>query len=277
MERNKKENQNKNQNGDNNEKKTKNKKLLILSILLILLIVILLLLIRFVVKYNSKTDYIVVYLNSEFDENMIEELEDIKNVKDAYYMSNEDIYNYYNERIKGVDFSFLFNQDNFSDVIIIDVKQNTDRSILDEINNKGFSTRSIYTEDAYESMLMDLCGFMIYLEPDASEEELNEVYDFVCSIEGAYEVRKVTKEDALNIMKERLGDNQDILEGYEENNPFPASVTFKISDIGLLDDVNKKVEEYMNENDFTDEYNNSNETLKALVDAMEEADEENNN
>ena len=255
----------------------KKRKIVILSILLIILIIILLVLIRYVIKYNSKTDYIVVYLNNRFNDSMISEIEDIKNVKDAYYMSNEDIYNYYNERIKGADFSFLFNENNFSDVIIIEVKKNTDRSILDEINNKGFSTRSIYTEDAYETMLMDLCGFMINLNPDVSEEELDKVYDFVCSIEGAYEVRKVTKEDALNLMKERLGDNQDILEGYEENNPFPASVTFKISDIGLLDDVNKKVEEYMNENDFTDEYNNSNETLKALVDAMEEADEENNN
>ena len=56
----------------------------------------------------------------------------------------------------------------------------------------------------------------------------------------------VSKEDALKQMKEKVGDKQFLLSGYDENNPFPASYVVTLTDLKESDNVQKEIETFDN-------------------------------
>ncbi len=47
----------------------------------------------------------------------------------------------------------------------------------------------------------------------------------------------VSKQDALNEMKQKFGEDNPLLEGYEEDNPFPASYRVQLKDLATLKDT----------------------------------------
>ena len=51
------------------------------------------------------------------------------------------------------------------------------------------------------------------------------------ALDGVSTTVYVSKEDALNQMKEKFGDKKDLLAGYEENNIFPASYVVTLTDL----------------------------------------------
>jgi len=78
----------------------------------------------------------------------------------------------------------------------------------------------------------------IFLKDGLSASELNEVEDYIKSIETVESVSFTSKADALKEAKIQLADSADILESYKENqHPFPASYSITITDINKSDDI----------------------------------------
>lgn len=75
-------------------------------------------------------------------------------------------------------------------------------------------------------------GIQVFIKNDATQEQIQELGDKIKGINGVSTIQFVSKEDALNQMKERFGDKQDLLSGYEgENNIFTASYVVTLTDL----------------------------------------------
>ena len=85
------------------------------------------------------------------------------------------------------------------------------------------------------SMIKQLEGDVavtVYINDGLSADEQNDIKDFITSIDGVDDVKTVTKAEALQVAKDKMADNADLLAQYSENNhPFPASFEVKLKDI----------------------------------------------
>ena len=72
-------------------------------------------------------------------------------------------------------------------------------------------------------------GMQAYLKEGTTQEDIKALESRIKALDGVNTVTFVSKEDALNKMKEKLKDKQSLLAGYEENNPFPASFVITLS------------------------------------------------
>ena len=84
-------------------------------------------------------------------------------------------------------------------------------------------------------------GIQAYIDKDATEEEIEEVGNKIRALEGVNKTEFVSKEDALNQMKEKFQDKKYLLEGYEENNIFPASYIVTLTDLKLSGQVQDEI------------------------------------
>ena len=63
----------------------------------------------------------------------------------------------------------------------------------------------------------------IYLNDDITQEQIDNIKNSVLKIDENAKFEYYSKEDALNKLKERVGDNKELLSGYgEDNNPLNA-------------------------------------------------------
>lgn len=62
-----------------------------------------------------------------------------------------------------------------------------------------------------------------YLDIEVEEEQIDIVKNELVLISGIKELRFVSKEDALERLRELLGDHSDITEGFDDRNPLPVS------------------------------------------------------
>ena len=83
-------------------------------------------------------------------------------------------------------------------------------------------------------------GIQIFIEEDATEQEIETLESQIKSIQGVNKVTFVSKEDALNSMKTTLGD-ETLFEGWDEENPFPASYFVTLTDLSLNEQVQSKI------------------------------------
>lgn len=68
----------------------------------------------------------------------------------------------------------------------------------------------------------------IYLEDDITDEELENIKNKVMELSRNVELEYISKERALEKMKNNFAERQDLLEGYEgDKNPFAASIAVK--------------------------------------------------
>ena len=85
------------------------------------------------------------------------------------------------------------------------------------------------------SMIKQLEGDVavtVYINDGLSADEQNDIKDFITSIDGVDDVKTVTKAEALQVAKDKMAGNADLLAQYSENNhPFPASYEVKLKDI----------------------------------------------
>ena len=84
-------------------------------------------------------------------------------------------------------------------------------------------------------------GVQVFINNDATQEQIDEVGDKIRQIDGVSTVEYVSKDDALQQMKDRFGDKQDLLEGYEENNIFPASYVVTLTDLTKSQEVQDQI------------------------------------
>ena len=83
-------------------------------------------------------------------------------------------------------------------------------------------------------------GIQIFIDEDATDEEIETLGNQIRTINGVNRVTFVSKEDALNSMKTTLGD-ESLFEGWDEENPFPASYFVTLTDLSLNEQVQSEV------------------------------------
>lgn len=74
---------------------------------------------------------------------------------------------------------------------------------------------------------------------DATDEQIEEVGNEILGIDGVKDAEYVSKEEALESMKEWLG--EDLIDGYDERNIFSASYNVTLTDLELNDEVQNSI------------------------------------
>ena len=110
-------------------------------------------------------------------------------------------------------------------------------------------------------------GMQVFIIEDADSKEVQEVRDMISSIDGVASATIYTKQDALDEMKVKLKDNQEVLAGYDgDNNIFPDSVVVKLTDLEKSAEVQEKIYQIqINGKSYIDEIRSSDKTINALI------------
>ncbi len=88
-------------------------------------------------------------------------------------------------------------------------------------------------------------GIQVFVKNEATQEQIDKLGEDIRAIDGVSTVDFVSKDEALEQMKERFGDRQDLLEGYEgENNIFTASYVVTLTDLTKSQSVQDQINTY---------------------------------
>ena len=110
----------------------------------------------------------------------------------------------------------------------------------------------------------DSQGIQVFAKEEATDEQVKALGEQISKIEGVNKTQFKSKEDALNQMKEKFGEeNESLLEGYEgENNIFTASYVVTLTDLNL----NQQVQDEIMKLDNVKKIASSNQTVSTLID-----------
>lgn len=82
----------------------------------------------------------------------------------------------------------------------------------------------------------------VYLKDDIKNEDKDKLKKTIEGTDGVLEVKFETKEQALEKMKEQLGDDSGVLvAGFKKKNPFPSSYIIRVDNPKAVDDVLAKI------------------------------------
>ena len=102
-------------------------------------------------------------------------------------------------------------------------------------------------------------GMEAFIEFEIEDEQtVQEIGNQIRSIEGVNQIEYVSKDDALNRMKARFKENQDLLDGYRI---FKASYIVTLTDLSLRDQVKTQIEAI----EGIDSVQIRNDTIEALM------------
>ena len=89
-------------------------------------------------------------------------------------------------------------------------------------------------------------GMQVFLNKDATEEQIKQAGEQIRAIDYVATAQYVSKEDALNSLKERFGENGDLLDGYYEKNPLKPSYVVTLTDLEQSDNVYAQIKQLDN-------------------------------
>ena len=104
-------------------------------------------------------------------------------------------------------------------------------------------------------------GMQVFLVKDATDEQITQVGEQIKAIEYVGKVEYVSKDDALNSLKERFGENGDLLNGYYEKNPLKASYVVTLTELEQSDNVYAQIEQL----NYVNNIEVRNDTIDALI------------
>ena len=104
-------------------------------------------------------------------------------------------------------------------------------------------------------------GIQAYITSDATDEDVKTLGEKIKSLDGVNTIEFVSKEEALQHMKDRLGEKSYLLDGYDETNVFPASYVVTLTDLSKSSEVQAQIKELDNVKKIT----SSDETIEMLV------------
>ena len=106
-------------------------------------------------------------------------------------------------------------------------------------------------------------GIEVFIVNEATDEEINKLESDIWSLgDKIATVTFVSKQEALESMKEQLGSDSDLLDIYEgDNNIFPASFIVTLSDLSYSAEVEQQIWEMDNVKDIT----SSDQTIDTLI------------
>ena len=106
-------------------------------------------------------------------------------------------------------------------------------------------------------------GIQVFATDEATDEQIKQLGEEITRIEGVNTVEYVSKEEALDQMREKFAENEDLLEGYEgENNIFTASYVVTLTDLNLNTEVQEQIKPLANIKKIT----NANDVIATLID-----------
>ena len=83
---------------------------------------------------------------------------------------------------------------------------------------------------------------VVYVLDDADQAQQDAIQEAIAQNENIASYEYVDKTEALEEVKSQFGENADLLAGYEEDNPFPASYRIQLKDLALLDQTVSSLE-----------------------------------
>ncbi|MCI8637301.1 MAG: ABC transporter permease [Clostridia bacterium] len=104
-------------------------------------------------------------------------------------------------------------------------------------------------------------GIQVFINNDATQKQIEEIKEKIMALEGVSTADFISKEQALNQMKEKFGDKKDLLAGYEENNIFPASYVVTLTDLTKSKEVQDQILTFENIKKIT----SKDETVSTLI------------
>lgn len=85
----------------------------------------------------------------------------------------------------------------------------------------GFFSIVILNLNKMADTLESQVQISVYLKDDLSQEEIDETKETLSKIEGLQDIKFTTREEAMEKFKERLGDQQFLLDALDDTNPLP--------------------------------------------------------
>ena len=119
------------------------------------------------------------------------------------------------------------------------------------IENINYLVKTIETEQ----------GMQVFIDKDTTDTQIEEIGNSLKAIDGVNKVTYVSKEDALNQMKEKLKNKQSLLAGWDEDNPFRASYYVTLTDLTKNDEVQTEIKKI----DKIAEISSKNDTINGLI------------
>ena len=94
-------------------------------------------------------------------------------------------------------------------------------------------------------------GMQVFMNKDATEEQIEQLGEKIKSIDVVAKATYVSKEDALNDLKKRFGENERLLTAYEgEKNPLKPSYVVTLTNLEKSEEVKTQIEQFENVNNI---------------------------
>lgn len=93
----------------------------------------------------------------------------------------------------------------------------------------GFFSIVILNLNKMADTLESQVQISVYLKDDLSQEEIDETKKTLSKIEGLQDIKFTTREEAMKNFKERLGDQQFLLDALDDTNPLPDSFSLTVT------------------------------------------------
>lgn len=93
----------------------------------------------------------------------------------------------------------------------------------------GFFSIIILNLNKMADTLESQVQISVYLKDDLSQEEIDETKETLSKIEGLQDIKFTTREEAMENFKERLGDQQFLLDALDDTNPLPDSFSLTVT------------------------------------------------
>ena len=93
----------------------------------------------------------------------------------------------------------------------------------------GFFSIVILNLNKVADTLESQVQISVYLKDDLSQEEIDETKETLSKIEGLQDIKFITREEAMENFKERLGDQQFLLDALDDTNPLPDSFSLTVT------------------------------------------------
>ena len=84
-------------------------------------------------------------------------------------------------------------------------------------------------------------GMQVFIQNDATDDQIQQIGDQIKQLDGINTINYVSKEDALNTMREKLKNKQSLLNGWDEDNPFRASYVVTLTDLKLSQNIQDEI------------------------------------
>lgn len=115
--------------------------------------------------------------------------------------------------------------------------------------------------NAFVKNVADAQGIRVFIKNDATDDEVQKIGEQILEIDGVRSAVLVSKEDAVKIMQDMLG--EDLIQGYEniEDIIYPESYEVTLTDLELNEQIQDKIMTI----DKIDEIRSANEEISLIV------------